>query len=106
MKRNPMSRADTLLALVCECCNLESGKYFYPRSRPMWLTLIGDHILVNGSGDASAFRSLLKKGLVKSMNQSNPYACRITEEGILRYETVLRPLCDAEPVQVVPPEAP
>jgi len=106
MKRNPMSRADTLLAVVREHCNLETGRYFYPQARGMWLAFVGDHVLVGGSGDASAFRGLLRKGLVRSAGQSNPYARLITEEGILRYESILRPLCYAEPVPPVEPEVP
>ena len=106
MKRNPMSRSDTLLALVRECCNAESGKYFYPQSRGMWLALIGDFVHVSGGGDASALRSLARKGRVKLVPTTNRYACRITEEGILRYENFLRPMCDAEPVLLIEPEVP
>ena len=100
-----MSRADTLLALIRERSHPD-GRYFVPSRNPMNCALISDFVPEpHGGGDVSALKGLVRKGLVTRVDPDH-YYFRITEEGILRYENVLRPLCDAEPVQVVPPEAP
>ena len=87
-------RAEILLGIVRECCTFsESGalkRYFVPREDRIYSVYgvdIPNPPLISGSGDAAIFRSLEKRGLIKSQSLT-PYAYAITEDGILKYEEI------------------
>ena len=92
----PLTRGEVLLALVCEATEMKDGalqRYFVPGYHWMgqrWCALLSDHVTEGGtSGDASAFRALVRRGWIAAIADSAcKHAFRATEDGLLRYEAL------------------
>lgn len=58
-------------------------RYFIPTNhdKQEWSKTLGSYVIVSGGGDASAFLSLERKGLIRK-ERTATYAFSITEDGL------------------------
>jgi hypothetical protein len=100
--RQLSERAMILLAMVKEHTEYESkvfgqgelSRFFVPpHNGNVWVEALQQHEWLSGGGDASAFRGLEGRGLIKRPRTAlpNKYVYYATEEGVVVYDKIVWP---------------
>ena len=86
MRHSLTRRSLELLQLTAEHTGCHGGAFFIPSAYPMWCEALKLHLCVSGAGDAAAFRSLERRGLIVRPETTGleymKYIYRITDAGL------------------------